>query len=70
MNGVAFAEHKAKGGVKTMILWMMAGYAVTAVAFYSYIVKTAQDEPQEQVATVIDLLEWQRSREEGIRKAA
>jgi len=53
-----------------MILWMMAGYALTAVAFYSYIVKTAQEEPQESAATVIDLLEWQRSRDENIRKAA
>lgn len=64
------SEDITKGGVKTMILWMMAGYALTAVAFYSYIVKTAQEEPQESVATVIDLLEWQRSRDEGIRKAA
>lgn len=53
-----------------MILWMMAGYTATAVAFYSYIVKTAQDEPQENAATVIDLLDWQRSRDESIRKAA
>ena len=53
-----------------MILWMMAGYALTAVAFYAYIVKTAQDEPQEHVTTVIDLLDWQRTREEIVRKAA
>ncbi len=53
-----------------MILWMIAGYALTAVAFYSYIVKTAQEEPQDSAATVIDLLEWQRSREENVRKAA
>ena len=31
-----------------MILWMIAGYVVTAVAFYSYIVATAQEEPQEK----------------------
>ena len=33
-----------------MILWMMAGYVLTAVAFYSYVIKTAQEEPQEQAA--------------------
>ncbi len=70
MTSGASAEDYTKGGVTTMILWMMAGYAVTAVAFYSYIVKTAQYEPQESAATVIDLLEWQRSRDESVRKAA
>ncbi len=53
-----------------MILWMIAGYVAAAAAFYSYIVATAQDEPAENVATVIDLTEWQRSRDEGARKAA
>jgi hypothetical protein len=49
---------------------MIAGYVAAAVAFYSYIVTTAQDEPLESAATVIDLTEWQRSRDENIRKAA
>lgn len=53
-----------------MILWILAGYVVTAVAFYSYIVSTAQEEPQEKAATVIDLVDWQRSRDENVRKAA
>lgn len=53
-----------------MILWMIAGYVGAAVAFYSYIVATAQDEPQESAATVINLTEWQRGRDENIRKAA
>ncbi len=53
-----------------MILWILAGYVVTAVAFYSYIVSTAQEEPQERAATVIELADWQRGRDEQIRKAA
>ena len=55
-----------------MLLWMVGGYVMAAVAFYSYIVATAQDEPQESMATVIEIAEWQKSREreEGMRKAA
>ena len=55
-----------------MLLWMVSGYVLAAIAFYSYIVATAQDEPQESMATVIEIGEWQkaREREEGIRKAA
>jgi hypothetical protein len=55
-----------------MLLWMVAGYILAAVGFYSYIVATAQDEPQESVGTVIEITEWQkaREREEGLRKAA
>ena len=55
-----------------MLLWMVMGYVAAAVGFYSYIVTTAQDEPQESVATVIEIAEWQKSRlrEDGIRKAA
>ena len=53
-----------------MILWILAGYVVTAVAFYSYIVASAQEEPQEKAATVITLTDWQRNREENARKAA
>lgn len=55
-----------------MLLWMVGGYVLAAVAFYSYIVATAQDEPQESVATVIEIAEWQRlrDRDETARKAA
>lgn len=53
-----------------MIFWMIAGYVVSAVAFYSYIVKTAQDDPQERAATVIDMTEWQRQKTDTVRKAA
>ena len=55
-----------------MLLWMVGGYVLAAIAFYSYIVATAQDEPQENMASVIEIAEWQRSREreEGVRKAA
>ncbi len=55
-----------------MLLWMVGGYVLAAVGFYSYIVTTAKDEPQESVATIIEIAEWQKSREreEGARKAA
>ena len=52
-----------------MFLWMVAGYVLAAIGFYSYIVATAQEEPQER-AVVIDMNEWQRSRDESLRKAA
>lgn len=55
-----------------MFLWILAGYVVSAVAFYSFIVATAQEEPQQSAATVIEIGEWQRQREreEPRRKAA
>ena len=53
-----------------MLLWMVGGYMLAAIAFYSYIVATAQDEPQESVGTVIEIAEWQRTREESVRRAA
>lgn len=52
-----------------MFLWMVAGYVLAAIGFYSYIIATAQEEPQER-AVVIDMNEWQRSRDESLRKAA
>ena len=63
---------KFNRGMTKMLLWMVGGYVLAAVAFYSYIVATAQDEPQESMATVIEITEWQKSREreEGFRKAA
>ena len=53
-----------------MFLWIIAGYVVSAVAFYSYIVATAQEEPQQNIATVVEISEWQRNREQQTRKAA
>ncbi len=55
-----------------MLLWMVGGYVLAAVAFYSYIVATAKDEPVESAATVIEIAEWQKARErpEVRRKAA
>ena len=54
-----------------MLLWMVGGYVLAAVAFYSYIVATAR-RATESVATVIEITEWQKSREreEGLRKVA
>jgi hypothetical protein len=65
-------DNKLWRGMTRMLLWMVGGYVLAAVAFYSYIVATAQDEPQESIATVIEITEWQkaREREEGFRKAA
>lgn len=53
-----------------MFLWILAGYVVSAVAFYSFIVATAEEEPQQNVATVIEIADWQRQRDEPLRKAA
>jgi hypothetical protein len=55
-----------------ILLYMIGGYVLAAVAFYSYIVATAQDEPRESTATVIEMSEWQKSRErdENLRKVA
>jgi len=53
-----------------MFLWIAAGYVLSAVAFYSYIVATAQEEPQENTATLRQLAEWQRSQDVSKRKAA
>jgi hypothetical protein len=53
-----------------MVMWIIGGYVATAVAFYSYIVATAQEEPQERSGTVIDLVDWKRKRDAESRKAA
>lgn len=53
-----------------MFVAMLAGYFVATVAFYAYIVATAQEEPKEKMATVIDMTEWQRSRDQDVRRAA
>lgn len=53
-----------------MFLWIAAGYVLSAVAFYSYIVATAQEEPLENVTTLRELTEWQRHQDMSKRKAA
>ena len=53
-----------------MFLWIAAGYVLSAIAFYSYIVATAQEEPQQNAVTLRELTEWQRPQEQSQRKAA
>lgn len=53
-----------------MFLWIAAGYVLSAVAFYSFIVATAQEEPQESVRTLREMTEWQRHQDQSIRKVA
>ena len=53
-----------------MFLWIAAGYVLSAIAFYSYIVTTAQDEPQQSIATLSETTEWQWTRDQSTRKAA
>ncbi len=53
-----------------MFLWIAAGYVLSAIAFYSYIVATAQEEPQQHVATLQDTNERQWVQDQSKRKAA
>ena len=53
-----------------MFLWIAAGYILSAVAFYSYIVATAQEEPQQGAVTLHDTNERQWVQEQSKRKAA
>lgn len=53
-----------------MFLWIAAGYVLSAVAFYSYIVATAQEEPQQGAATLHDTNERQWVQDNTKRKAA
>lgn len=53
-----------------MFLWIAAGYIVSAIAFYSYIVTTAQEDPHESLATLAETNDRQWSREVSNRKAA
>jgi hypothetical protein len=47
-----------------MLLWIiLGGYVAAAVAFYTYIVATAREEPQDDDGVIIDLVEWKRRRE-------
>lgn len=53
-----------------MFLWIAAGYIVSAIAFYSYIVATAQEDPYEAVSALSDTTERTWTREQSGRKAA
>ena len=53
-----------------MFLWIAAGYVLSAIAFYSYIVATAQEEPQQNSVTLREWNETQRQQEHTQRKAA
>jgi len=53
-----------------MFLWIAAGYVLSAIAFYSYIVATAQEEPQQSVASLSETTERLWTREQSNRKAA
>lgn len=53
-----------------MFFWIAAGYMFSAVAFYSYIVATAQEDPYENAATLAENSEWEWTREQSNRKAA
>ena len=53
-----------------MFLWVAAGYVLSAIAFYSYIVATAQEEPQQNALTLREWTERQQRQEQNIRKAA
>ena len=57
-----------------MVIWIVAGYIVTAAAFYSYIVATAKEEPVDHAAKRVDMNDWQKSSVRGAddvkRKAA
>ena len=51
-----------------MFFWIAAGYALTAAAFYSYIVATAQEDPYQEALTLSETPEW--TCEQSTRKAA
>ena len=53
-----------------MFLWIAAGYLLSAVAFYSYIVATAQIDPYESAATVAETTDRSWRREQSERRAA
>lgn len=53
-----------------MFLWIAAGYVLSAIAFYSYIVTTAQEDPYESLATLSETTERQWLRDQSNRKAA
>ena len=53
-----------------ILLWIMAGYCASAIAFYAYITATARPEPLEDAVVVIDIDEWRNRRNEQTRRAA
>jgi hypothetical protein len=53
-----------------MFLWIAAGYVLSAIAFYSYIVTTAQEDPYEGIATLAETTDRQWARDQNNRKAA
>lgn len=53
-----------------ILLWIMAGYFASAVAFYAYITTTARPEPLEDATVVIDMDEWRKRKNEQTRRAA
>ncbi|MGI4790909.1 MAG: hypothetical protein ACRYFS_18930 [Janthinobacterium lividum] len=53
-----------------MFFWIAAGYVLSAVAFYSYIAVTAQEDPYQSAATHAENSEWEWNREQSNRKAA
>jgi len=56
--------------VAPMFLWIAAGYMLSAIVFYSYIVRTAQEDPHESLATLAETTDRQWSRDQNNRKAA
>ncbi len=53
-----------------MFFWIAAGYLCSAVAFYSYIVVTAQEDPYQSLATLSETTDWEWTREQSNRRAA
>ena len=53
-----------------MFLWIAAGYVLSAIVFYSYIIKTAQEDPHEALATLAETTDRQWSRDQSSRRAA
>ena len=53
-----------------MFFWIATGYVLSAVAFYSYIAATAQEDPYESAATFAETTDREWSREQNTRKAA
>ena len=65
------AEEPERGeGTKKMFLWIAAGYIVSAIAFYSYIVATAQVDPYEGVSVLSETTERTWVQDQNNRKAA
>ena len=57
-------------GSAAMFFWIAAGYVFSAVAFYSYIAATAQEDPYESAATLAETTDREWVREQNSRRAA